>query len=505
MNDENNNLYAEESIEKYSEISDETAENNETYSKLDCIFAFIVMIISFFFVKFVVYSVPGFIATILYIAIITLSIVFLKKNGCTFSRFNKLLAAVLYLFSVVFSITDNQLIKLLCVAYMFISGAYFVYSVSVGKNKIDRFLPFAFIKSIFEFPFISFGSGIGATKSVSHGSKFGSSIKMILIGLCTTIPLTVVVGMLLMSADEGVADILKNFTSIITNGNIIRLIWQLCIAVPCFCYLFGMLYSAAHKGKTRKLDDNACQEKLDGVRSVQNLILYTAVTPICILYVIFFISQANYFLSAFAGKLPDGYIYSDYARRGFFELFAISLINLAVIIVINIIARNSGKNKPVGLKFYSIMLCVFTLVMIAVAVSKMVMYISAYGLTRLRFYTTWFMALCAIFFILIIIKQLRYEFNASRWCTAAFTFMFALLCFSRPDAMIARFNIEMYNSGQLNQLDTDALLEMSDDSVLTAIEMGVVDVDDVSDMQTQKTERYRDMNLSSLIIKMKLD
>lgn len=51
------------------------------------------------------------------------------------------------------------------------------------------------------------------------------------------------------------------------------------------------------------------------------------------------------------------------------------------------------------------MLSIFTLILIATAISKMVMYISVYGLTQLRFYTTWFMLLLAVIFVMIIVKQ----------------------------------------------------------------------------------------------------
>ena len=100
--------------------------------------------------------------------------------------------------------------------------------------------------------------------------------------------------------------------------------------------------------------------------------------------------------------------------------------------------------------------------------SKMVMYINNYGLTELRLYTSWFMVLLAIVFVLIIIKQFRFDMKFSSYFAAVFTVMLGLLCFSRPEALIARYNIEMYRSGQLEELDKDAILRMSDDGLLAA-------------------------------------
>lgn len=227
------------------------------------------------------------------------------------------------------------------------------------------------------------------------------------------------------------------------------------------------------------------------------MIIYTAVTPVCILYVMFFISQANYFLSAFSGRLPDGYIYSDYARKGFFELCIISMINFAVILIINLLAKKGGRNKPAALKIYSLILCAFTLVMIAVAISKMVIYISAYGLTRLRVYTMWFMVLMAFFFVIIAIKQLRFEFSTAKWTAAVFTVMFAVLCFSRPDAVIAKYNIEMFNAGSLSELDINSLFELSDDAVLTAVKSGTISPEEAEEKHHTNSDSY---NISSLLV-----
>ena len=114
----------------------------------------------------------------------------------------------------------------------------------------------------------------------------------------------------------------------------------------------------------------------------------------------FFISQAGYFLSAFTNSLPEGFTYADYARRGFFELFAIALINLGVTCFMSLFSKKAGREKPFALKFYSVMISVFTLILIATAMSKMIMYINRYGLTALRFYTSWFMVLLAMIFVL---------------------------------------------------------------------------------------------------------
>lgn len=467
------------------------------FSVMECVYSIIILLLSFGFVHFVMYNTSGFLSTGVFAAIITAAIIFMRKSDVKLTKFNVALAAVLYLFSTVYSITDNVLIKFLDTLFLISGTGYFVYSTALGKKALERFLPFALIKAVLEYPFASFSYEFRAVNSSVRSSKFGSNLKMVIIGLLVTIPLTSVVGMLLMSADDGVADMLGSVLDFIVAENIWQIICQIIIALPCACYIFSMLYTNIHREKITPLSDEECEKSIASAKCVQNMIIYTAVTPICILYVMFFISQANYFLSAFYGRLPDGYIYSEYARKGFFELCIISVINLSVILIINLLAKKGGRNKPAVLKIYSLMLCAFTLVMIAVAISKMVIYISAYGLTRLRVYTMWFMILLALFFVIIGIKQLRFEFPTAKWTVAVFTVMFAVLCFSRPDAIIAKYNIEMYNAGSLDELDINSLFELSDDAVLTVIKSGAVTPEDAESKHNSSNDPH---NISSMLV-----
>lgn len=440
--------------------------NNLEFKKEDYILSFITVILAFGFVKFVLFNATGFITTALYILIISSVIVFLKKKKFSFLGLNKFIAVILYLFSFVFSITDNHFIKVLDVIFLFGTGAYFIYSVTAQKKSIERFLPFAVMKSLFEYPFSKFGTQPKILKSGLKKSQTGKNILLIITGLVITVPVTAVVASLLMSADSNFESMITGFFKNINSEVIVKQIPQILIAIPCSYYLFGMIYSNVCRDDINILDESECSDKIVNVRFVNNIIVYTALTPICILYLLFFISQANYFLSGFTGNLPEGYTYSEYARRGFFELFAVILINLGIICTVSFTVKNGGRYKPVVLKIYNLALCIFTLVLIATEMSKMTLYIRKYGLTPLRVYTTWFMVLCAVIFLFVIIKQFYFDFHFAKYSTTVFTVMFAVLCFSRPESLIAKYNIKMYQSGYFDELDSYSIIKMSDDAIL---------------------------------------
>ncbi|WP_296693539.1 DUF4153 domain-containing protein [Ruminococcus sp.] len=481
------------------------------YTRSEVILSVFVMIASFCFIRYVLFHLMGFITTGLFIAIISAAIIYMKKKKYEFSGFNKLLAAVLYIFSMVFSITANNLVKNLDAVFLIGVGAYFVYSVGASNNKIDRFLPYAMFKALLEYPFSHFGTQGKITSDAISSSKKGSEARYILLGLIITVPLTAIVAALLMAADDGLERMLSGIADHIFGNGFWDIVLQLILAIPCSMYLFGLLYANAHRNELNKLNEQACTQKIYNMRFLSNLVVYTAVTPICILYVLFFMSQASYFLSAFTNSLPEGFTYADYARRGFFELCAVAVINLIVTCFISLFSKKAGKEKPLALKVYSVMISVFTLILIATAMSKMVMYISRYGLTALRFYTSWFMVLLAIVFVLIIVKQFRFDMKLSRDISAVFVFMFGLLCFCRPEAVIAKYNIEMYKSGSLEELDTDTLLRMSDDAVLTAYDEGVLTVEEIKEYKLDRIylvgygDTLKKYNLSSVILEMKMN
>ncbi len=85
-----------------------------------------------------------------------------------------------------------------------------------------------------------------------------------------------------------------------------------------------------------------------------------AFIPICLLQTFYLVSQIVYFFSAFPGFLPENYTYAEYARRGFLELCAVSLVNLTVIAVVLVFTKHkkraTGKNRK---RACHIPLCLF--------------------------------------------------------------------------------------------------------------------------------------------------
>lgn len=110
----------------------------------------------------------------------------------------------------------------------------------------------------------------------------------------------------------------------------------------------------------------------------------------------------------------------------------------------------------------------FTLALIVTALRKMLLYIDGYGLTALRVYTSWFMVLLGMVFLLVIASQFATRLHLARGIGAAFILLFALLNFADVDARMAAYNVEHYRSGDLETIDVAHLRGLSEAAVPAA-------------------------------------
>lgn len=109
----------------------------------------------------------------------------------------------------------------------------------------------------------------------------------------------------------------------------------------------------------------------------------------------------------------------------------------------------------------SLLLSIFTLILLSTATSKMLLYIGTYGLSRKRVYTLWLMALLAVYFIVQIVRVIIPRLRAPALIFAAAVLFIGVFLFADFDRTIAAYNVDAYLSGRMEDIDTDALGELS--------------------------------------------
>ncbi|MBR6418948.1 MAG: DUF4173 domain-containing protein [Oscillospiraceae bacterium] len=440
-----------------------------TVKPYDGLFAWLMIPLGFLFLRYIVVYADGFVTTGVFLLLFALGAAYLLKNGCKPTAGQWLSGAVICAFTAVFSLTASALLHGLCFLFLLAAFAWWMQAVGGKVPFVTRYFALDLGDALLVQPFREMGAAPAAISASVKKSESAKTARTVLLGLLVTVPLTVIVGVLLASADSAVEEIFTQLGALITD-DIVTIIAEIAFGIPAAFLLFGACRSGADRRDNPMPDDGTHAERLSALRFIPNLGLYAGVTPICLLYLLYVCTQTSYFFSAFAGKLPEDMIYSEYARRGFFELCAIAVINLAVLLVMNACAKKGGRERPKALSFYVTLLCCFTLFIIATALAKMLLYIGAYGLTRLRLYTAWFMVLLAVVFLVLIVRQFVRKFPTAAVLTAVFLVMFGGLCFSRPDARIAEYNLTRYEQHTLPELDLDALTDLSDDAYVIIVQ-----------------------------------
>lgn len=417
-------------------------EKRDSFSLTDSIFALIFTFSGFFFLKTIITSRVGIGAALFLLILAAASMVYVRMTKSKQSGKSIILFVGTVIFSANLAVTSNGLIQALDFIFAVILYAVWAFSVNNDIYRgADDYTVYRIVKALFGQSFGNIGKCPSAVISLMKKSKGGKNIGNAVIGLIIAVPCTVVVALLLASADDNFDSLLGKITDNFFSDFFVNVL-KYAVMLPLSFLIFGIIFSAV-KGKNR-LDTESCDRTTAALKIAPSAVMYFSVIPVCILYVLFFFSQISYFLSAFGGILPEGFSAAEYARQGFFELCAVSVINLSIIIAINLLCKTgeSGE-RPKGLKFFTALISCFTIVLIATALSKMIMYISRFGMTCLRFYTSWFMVLLAALFVLIIIRQFK-DINLAAIGTIIFTVMFSLLSLLPTDALIARYNIYAY-------------------------------------------------------------
>ncbi len=477
-------VMAEQGTMALVEVEKEKKENGGSkreFTTKEAVLSVLCFVLSFGFTHFAAEYAGGIWGGIVWLLTGVLGAVYVKEKGIAVTKAQCAVFCVAEVFCLVPLFCTNGLINTLAATFTFFLLAYLGISLSGAELFGEHFVA-DLLEGVCVQAFTRFGEGPAAAKKLLKNPKSCKTVLYILLGLVCSLPLSILVLYLLMWSDTMFADKMEALFDALPSFEF-RYVLELILAVPVWMYLFGSFAATRNKWSGPFID-------MKGGRVLPAILGYAMVTPICVFYVMYIAVQFNYFTAAFGGTLPGEYSYASYARKGFFELCAVAVINLCVIACMNLFLRRKEDGTPsAAMKVYCTLLSGFTVLLIVSALSKMVLYINEMGMTPLRIYTSWFMLVLAVFFVLIVVAQ----FTKLRFCKAAFasfTLLFAVLCFSNVDGMIARYNVTAYQTGKLEKVDF-GVLEGLGDAALVHVERLTGAEDSV--IAEEARECYRDM------------
>ena len=201
---------------------------------------------------------------------------------------------------------------------------------------------------------------------------------------------------LLVDADQGFAELISDWL-LDLEFRLDGETWlKFLFSLPVGAFLFGLLAGSARAdGEKLRLRGQRINTGLNRLGKVPNLVWTLLTALFCLLYLLFFLVQAKYLFGAFTRSLPEGFIVSEYARQGFFELCKVMAVNFVLLwLVTRLSAKPLGKNRA-GTAL-CVLLLAESMLFAVIAFSKLLLYISCFGFTPRRLQSSWLV--CVLFF-----------------------------------------------------------------------------------------------------------
>lgn len=363
------------------------------------------------------------------------------------------------LMPVVFISTSNSSIRF----FSFCAVTLFqcVWFASLSGKKI-RVGDMGLLKSLF-FWLIprTFGNMPKAVASVfAKKSKKNAGFGKAMLGILLAVPVLLIVVPLLISSDEAFSGMLSGITNDI--GQLIPKILVGLLITPLavsFCMFMKKVEEPERKTKTR--------------RGVENTVLISFLSVLSLCYLLYLFSQLAYFFSAFSGFLPEDYSFnvSTYARRGFFEMTAIAAINFLIIFCVLLLSRKKNGKTCMVTRLLCLFICLFTLMIIATALSKMWLYIKSFGLTVMRVNTSAFMVFLAVVVISLILRLFSSKIRVLQVALITASCVLIILGGANVNRVTAEYNYQAYKSGKLESIDVRTIHLLGDEGVRYLLEL----------------------------------
>lgn len=271
-------------------------------------------------------------------------------------------------------------------------------------------------------------------------------------GLALTLPVTIIFAMLLSAADS-------NFETWINTlfrwdmGRILGYTFRVLFLAVVFTGLFAQYLTGDHWQPVSLRPPRILQ-----LGNIETAMICGA---LILLFSSFMIIQFGYLFGGEARVIASELTYAQYGRRGFFELVTVTVL-LHFVLLVGLWLTEDRATRLY--RWLATALVVLLYGVIWSALTRLGLYISVYGLTELRFYSS---AMTLFIGALMPLLLLRLHRPAAFQLAPSYLMLgiaaVVVLYLSNPDAQIARYNLSRAPSSvavdiqYLHQLSLDAV------------------------------------------------
>jgi len=387
-----------------------------------------------------------------------------RRSGVTAVRQNLWLFLPLIFFAGMIALRDNEFVSGLNVLAVAALLAYLLIYYAAGKVGESGLMPAVLLpvytagKSLFTaVPHIR--EATGSSQVIWRNQSNLISIGR---GGLLAMPILIVFTILLASADLVFANQISGLFSFRVISNLFSLFFQ-------GLFILGISWTVTG-GLAIVIDskDNGAlfNQRFAGLRRFRFLGFTestTVLTLVNLLFLSFVVIQFRYLFGGDSNINLSGYTYSDYARRGFFELLAVAILSLGLILGLEAITWRESKRQFKSYNLLSSFLIVLVVIMLISAFQRMRLYEAAFGYTELRLYVY-----VSIIWLGLLLFWFLYGLwrRPDRFALGAIVVVMGFLVtlnLLNPDAFIVRQNVARYWAG--GALDANYLESLSADAV----------------------------------------
>lgn len=420
-------------------------------TKRDGIFAIILFGIAASMIDCLLFAGFGIGTSISLVLLTVFAAVYLKSEE-GFNLYAIITGALSVISAVAITISNDKLVVFLSFVITLVLYTVMIYEIA-NKRRGNIGTIMSSLKLFydsFNAFFCNLGQGAYAIFKIkdNNGEERKGSIGKVVLGLMLAIPVLIIVVPLLVSSDKA----FESLISQINGRTVFEIVTVILLGFLLLIMLFGQLFIL--KNSPKKQDSKSEFEGIDPV------IIISFLSVISLVYLLYLLSQLAYFFDGFMGVLPLEFTAAEYARRGFFEICTITAINLTIVALSSALCKKTEKGMPIILKIICSYLSVFSLLLDATAIAKMVMYVKRFGFTRLRLFTSVFMVFLAILFIVAIFKLYIKNLKYMKTVLVVGTVFVLALTFFNTDGFISSYNVNAYLKGDLKTVDIAAIEEL---------------------------------------------
>jgi hypothetical protein len=304
-------------------------------------------------------------------------------------------------------------------------GGLVEYGALVGRGVFALFrAPLQVLFREVEWHHLPHGAWIGVLQAVARG-------------VVIAIPILVIFGGLLMTADAMFADLLSSLFDV----DIPDLLSHLFLIAVFTWISIAFLYQTVAGD-----DDPLSHLERPRFAKLGMIEMGIVLGMLDLLFLVFVTIQFRYFFGGadYLIQQTVGLTYAEYARRGFFELVTVAALLLPLLLGTHWLMEGTDQSKGSRRLFTGLasVAVAMIFVMITSGLMRMATYVQVFGLTELRVYTSAFMSWLAVlfgWFVVTVLRGQRRHFAFGALLTGFATIL--VLNVLSPDGLIVRTNL----------------------------------------------------------------